>query len=330
MRLFLMISGISLLTSCVPMKQFQDLQVKNDELKEEMRQLSISSEANQVKAKELQGNLNRAQKNIKQLIEDSVRLAGQLKTERERLNELEQQQASLLAQLKKMGNSEESADLMAYLQQLQDDIQKREDALRVSEAESLKRKKELESARVAMIEQNKRLLELQYSLDRKDSAMNALKTAVANALTDFGSDELKVHMKNGKVYVSLEEKLLFPSGSYEVNQMGITALKKLAKVLEQKPDIQIVVEGHTDNVPYRGNVILDNWDLSVKRATAVSRILLQNSTIDPSRITAAGRSEFVPVGSNDTAESRQKNRRTEIILSPELEKLFKVLDTNNN
>lgn len=335
MRLiFISLLVVITMFSCVPMKQFQDVQSNNEELKSEMRELSLSSEQNKVKAEELQGKLNRSEQRVKQLIQDTVRLAGELQAERERILKLEDQQNQLVAKMKNMGN-EDPAELMVFLQKLQDELNTREDALRKSEAESLNRKKELdeairelESARDAMVQQNRKLLELQGSLNRKDSAMSALRNAVANALTDFGSDELKVHMKNGKVYVSLEEKLLFASGSYVVNQNGVNALKKLSQVLEQKKDIQVVVEGHTDNVPYTGNVILDNWDLSVKRATAVTRILLQGSQINPTRITAAGRSEYVPLDGVDTSLARQKNRRTEIILTPSLDKLLEVLGSN--
>ncbi|MBN2165056.1 MAG: OmpA family protein [Marinilabiliaceae bacterium] len=334
MRLVFALFLLVFFVACVPMKQFQDVQLKNEELKMEMKQLSVESENNKVKAKELEGKLGRLQKQIDQIIQDTIRLAGRLQNEQDRVAELEIQQNELTAKMRNMGN-DDSADLMVFLQKLQDDLNNRENALLKTEQESAKRKKELElaiteleSAREALLNQNKQLVELQNSLNRKDSAMNALRLAVADALTGFGTDELKVHMKNGKVYVSLEEKLLFASGSYAVNQMGESALLKLARVLEQKDDIQIVVEGHTDNVPYTGSVILDNWDLSVKRATAVSRILLQNSNIRPDRITAAGRGEYVPLDSSNSIEGRQKNRRTEIILTPSLDKLLEVLETN--
>jgi len=127
----------------------------------------------------------------------------------------------------------------------------------------------------------------------------------------------------------LEDKLLFKSGSYEVNQSGANAVKKLAKVLEQNQDINVLIEGHTDDVPYRTeNALKDNWDLSVKRATTVVRILLEGTNIDAKRLTAAGRSQYMPVDKGKTSEARQKNRRTEIILTPKLDELFKILDSN--
>ena len=135
-------------------------------------------------------------------------------------------------------------------------------------------------------------------------------------------------MKDGKIYVSLEEKLLFKSGSYEVNTQGTSALKKIAKVLEDNKNIEIIVEGHTDKVPYKSTILVDNWDLSVKRATSVVRIMLDNSQIDPSRISAAGRSAYLPVKTGSDAVSLQANRRTEIILTPKIDQILHLLESN--
>jgi chemotaxis protein MotB len=166
-------------------------------------------------------------------------------------------------------------------------------------------------------------------LSRKDSIVNNLKNKVSDALLGFENNGLTIKIVNGKVYVSLEEKLLFKSGSFMVGPDGVKALKKLAKVLEQNADINIMIEGHTDDVPYHADAaIKDNWDLSVKRATSIVRILLDGTSIDPKRLTAAGRGQFVPVDKAKTAEALQKNRRTEIILSPKLDELFKILENN--
>ena len=140
---------------------------------------------------------------------------------------------------------------------------------------------------------------------------------------------LTITQKNGKVYVSLEESLLFATGKWTIEPKGIEVLKKLAKVLEQSPDINVLVEGHTDDVPMKGiGDVKDNWDLSAVRATSVVKIITQNSTVDPKRLTAAGRGEFFPIDGAKTKEARAKNRRTEIILTPKLDELLKVLETN--
>jgi chemotaxis protein MotB len=137
-----------------------------------------------------------------------------------------------------------------------------------------------------------------------------------------------VSIRNGKVYVSMEEKLLFQTGSIEVDPKGVSALKQLAAVLEQHPDIVITIEGHTDDVPVRSNASFqDNWDLSVKRATSIVRIILDNSHINPQRLIASGRSEFLPVATGTDPVSRQKNRRTEIILTPRLDELYKLIES---
>lgn len=150
-----------------------------------------------------------------------------------------------------------------------------------------------------------------------------------NALTGFEGNGLSISTKNGKVYVSMDEKLLFKSGSYQVDQRGIQALNQLSSVLAQNKDINVMIEGHTDNVPYNGTGALkDNWDLSVKRATSIVRIIIQNKGVAPKRLTVAGRSKYIPVETNSTSLGRSKNRRTEIILTPKLDELFKILESN--
>lgn len=322
-----------ILWSCVPLKQFTAVKDENQRLKEETQQALSENESLKTQNAELSGKLKRSEKQAALLVQDTVRLAEEVQSLQEQVARLMKSNRELSAQLKGMSASGEAESLMVYLQKLQSDLQKREDALRIAERDGAAKKLKLEQAiadleasRSQLLAQNVRLKELEKALSAKDSAMNALKNAVSDALTGFGSDELKVHIKNGKVYVSLEEKLLFASGSYEVNAQGTAAIKKIASVLESKSDIGIMVEGHTDDVPYKSTVLIDNWDLSVKRATAVSRILLQ-SKISPSRVTAAGRSQYVPVEKGTTPAARQKNRRTEIILTPVLDKLLDIVDS---
>jgi chemotaxis protein MotB len=164
-------------------------------------------------------------------------------------------------------------------------------------------------------------------LHEKDRVLDDLREKVAEALLGFEGQGLTVTRKNGKVYVSMDEKLLFQSGSTVVDPNGVRALKQLAQVLARNPEISIMIEGHTDDVPFRkGSSIKDNWDLSALRATSIVRILLEGSGIDPVRLTVAGRGEYLPVDPADTPEARRKNRRTEIILSPDLTEVFRILD----
>lgn len=180
-----------------------------------------------------------------------------------------------------------------------------------------------------MKDKEARLAELQEILKQKDNEVRALKDKVMNALKGYVDKGLNVYEKNGKVYVSMDEKLLFASGSWVVGTDGILALKELIKVLEQDNDINVLIEGHTDNVPFKGSgQVKDNWDLSVMRATAVVKVLLKDSKINPLRVSAAGRGEFFPIDPADTPEARAKNRRTEIILTPKLDELFKIIESN--
>jgi len=184
----------------------------------------------------------------------------------------------------------------------------------------------LEARQKELEEKEARLEELQNILAQKDAEVKALKDKVANALKGFEDHGLTVYEKNGKVYVSLDEKLLFASGSWEIDSRGREALRELGKVLANEPDINVLIEGHTDNVPFRGTGnVRDNWDLSVMRATAVVKELLKNTDINPQRLTAAGRSEYLPIDADDTREARARNRRTEIILTPKLDELFKII-----
>jgi chemotaxis protein MotB len=179
-----------------------------------------------------------------------------------------------------------------------------------------------------LAEKEARLNELQSILDQKDAEVKTLRNKVANALKGFEDMGLTIYEKNGKVYVSLDEKLLFASGSWDIDSKGKEALTELGKVLANDANINVVIEGHTDNVPYRGSGnVKDNWDLSVMRATAVVKELLKNKEINPQRISASGRSEYVPIDNEDSREARAKNRRTEIILTPKLDELFQIIDS---
>jgi len=227
-------------------------------------------------------------------------------------NELDRSHELLKVQF--AANFEDAAKGLAALKSLQDSLLAREDRVKAMQAE--------------LDIKGKNLAELQAALRRNDSITNALRRAVSDALMGFEGKGLTVHMKNGKVYVSMEEKLLFASGKWDVSKDGITALKDLAKVLEKNPDINVLIEGHTDKVPLNSqNQVGDNWDLSVMRATSIVKIILDNGKISPTRLVASGRGEFLPVEPNTSAANKAKNRRTEIILSPKLDELMQIIGT---
>ena len=181
-------------------------------------------------------------------------------------------------------------------------------------------------SKMTIADQAIRLQNLQKLIQSQKDVMNNLKNSIADALLNYSADELTVYIKDGNVYVSLQEKLLFKSGSDVVDPKGKEALQKLAKVLSSTSNIAVLIEGHTDNIPIKTNKYTDNWDLSTARATSIVRVLTKDSAFDPSRITAAGKGSFHPVKGNETAEGRAANRRTEVILSPDLKELFKILE----
>jgi chemotaxis protein MotB len=185
---------------------------------------------------------------------------------------------------------------------------------------------ELDAKEKLLNDREKTLEEMNKVIARQDSITKRLNSILRSALLGFNSDELSVEIKNGKVYVSMSDKLLFKSGSSTVETKGKEALKLLGEVLDKNVDIDILVEGHTDNVPIKTPVYKDNWDLSVARATSIVRILATDYKITPTRMTASGKGEFFPKADNDTPEGRAKNRRTEIILSPKLDELMKLLN----
>lgn len=323
------------LFGCVPLKQYQDLEEDNDELSEKVDDLSSSKELLEGRNEELKDLSDKLKKQVTELTADTLRKGRNMRDCREDLRDLRNEYNDLLAQLRNEAGVEDSEELLNYLQELQEDLQEREDALieternlEARELELEEAENELEKAQEELEKQNERLIELEDALAQKDSASNALRKAVSDALMGFDQDQLQVHIKNGKVYVSMEEKLLFGSGSYQVSNEGASAIKQVGHVLADDEDINIMIEGHTDPVPYSSGPLLDNWDLSVKRATSVTRILLENSEIEPSRVIAAGRGPHVPVTSNDDEAGRRKNRRTEIILTPKLDQVLDILDTH--
>lgn len=184
---------------------------------------------------------------------------------------------------------------------------------------------ELNAKERLLTERERALAEMSRTIARQDSITRRLNSILRNALLGFNSDELSVEVRNGKVYVSMSDKLLFKSGSATVESKGKDALKVLADVLDKNQDIDILIEGHTDNVPIKTSVYKDNWDLSVARATSIIRILSTEYNITPTRLTASGRGEFFPKADNKTEAGRARNRRTEIILSPKLEEIMQLL-----
>jgi len=208
----------------------------------------------------------------------------------------------------------------------QDQLLQKQDQLNAMQIQLDREKMHLDSLSVILKDREDKVAQLGNLLKQKDVAADSLRKAIAAALTGFASG-ISVYVKNGKVYVSMEEKLLFPSGSTKVQPEGVEALQDLAKALEANPDIGIMVEGHTDDVHMNGTgEIKDNWDLSVMRATSIVKIILQDGNIDPHRLSASGVSQYDPIDPALTTDARKKNRRTDIILTPKLNEILKMLN----
>ncbi len=252
---------------------------------------------------------------------EALRLDGELNSANTRIDDLTRRNDTLTA--KNLRLVSDSTRLYMSYTALQERYQK---LLADGSAETARMLKELETSQMALNERSRRVNEHEAMLRSREEAINAIRRKVTDALTGFDGKGLSISIKNGNVYVSMDDKLLFRSGSFEIDPNGARAVHDLATVLAQNPDINVMVEGHTDDVPYRPNGQLrDNLDLSAKRATTVVRLLLENKGIAPSRIIAAGRGESLPVASGKTSEARAKNRRTEIILTPKLDELMQLM-----
>lgn len=308
---------LCLTTSCVSKKIYTDLEDKYANLKREHRALSEENDALLKSKNALQNDYDKLQAAYDQAVNERNQLQSDLAATKTSLDNLkasydalEKNSSAAIAE-----NSQKNRELLAQLEA-------KEQALAAENARLEKLKKELE-------DRSKRVAELESVIASKDSAMRKLKDAISKALTNFEGKGLTVEQRDGKVYVSMENKLLFQSGSWSVGSEGRQAVKQLGNVLADNPDIAILIEGHTDDDPYTGNAQLSgNWDLSTKRATAIVKILRENAAINPENLTAAGRGEYAPIASNDTTEGKAKNRRIEVILTPKLDEISKLLNDN--
>lgn len=315
--------------SCVPTRQFQEVDKKRTSLQENRDEIFAQNEKLSVENREMKALISKVEAKEEKFVEDSIRLSKELDQAQEEINSLERKYQDLQETHEALlrGNARETRRLLNELQTAQEDLARKQQTLQDLEGNVSEQRQAVTKLRAELEARNARLMELEEMLNKKDQLMRALRQTVADALLGFEGQGLTVTQKNGKVYVSLQNQLLFSSGSTSVDQNGQKALQQLSAVLASNPDIAIMIEGHTDNVPYKkGGVIKDNWDLSVLRATSIVRIILEASDVSPDRITVAGRGEYVPIDEADTPEARAKNRRTEIILSPDLDELYKILE----
>ncbi len=278
-----------LTTACVGKKKFLTEVSQRQNCEKKAAQLEQDLRYAQARMAEQDKSLTDLNANLRQLENDKGRLTTELKYKEQQINDITDQRLSQKQQM---------------------------------EAALAAKAKELE-AREQVI------ADLQRAIAQRDEKLNGILTKIQIALAQYTADDLSVEVKNGKLYVALSDKLLFESGSAKLDRRGRDALSSLSNVLSKYPDLDIIVEGHTDNVPMKGGAFADNWDLSVIRATAVVRLLTKDYALNPNQVTAAGRSEFQPKASNESREGRALNRRTEIIIAPKLNDIFSVLQQQN-
>lgn len=316
-RIILGMVVLTLLSSCVSKKIYNDLENKYTDLKKENRFLTDENEELH-KANAQFDSVNKALTAERdQLIVDRDKLQSEYKSTSNNLKALQDSYAALEKNSNDAleANMAKNRDLLAQLDAKGKTLATEQDRLNKLSSE--------------LASNTKRLNELESMIAAKDAAMKKLKDTLSKALNAFEGKGLTVQMKNGKVYVSMENKLLFQTGSWAVGSEGRSAVVEVGKVLAQNPDITVLIEGHTDNDKILGNIgggIENNWDLSTKRATAIVNILSENNGIRKQNLTAAGRGEFAPLLSNDNNEGKAKNRRIEIILTPKLDEISKMLN----
>ena len=328
-KIIYILVGTVLLGSCVPTGEFTQLSNKSNSLQNERDHLMAENEKLTVENREMKGRIDQVEEAHQKFKEDSIRIQNRVKELEQEVSQLERQYADLESTHEALlrGNARETRRLLNELQTTQEDLSAKERLLKELEADVAAQRQDVNQLQAELEARNARLMEMEEMLYQKDRVLDDLREKVAEALMGFEGQGLTVTRKDGKVYVSLDEKLLFRSGSTVVDPNGVRALQQLAVVLANNPEIHIMIEGHTDDVPFRkGSSIKDNWDLSVLRATSIVRILLDGSGIEPTRLTVAGRGEFLPVDPAKTPEARRKNRRTEIILSPDLSEVFEILE----
>jgi chemotaxis protein MotB len=320
-----------ILGACVPARLLDENKQKLQTCETESAEAKKGRQEAETKYAELKEQYNKDLKALDGLKRDTAIISSNYRNLTQKYDKLDVLNNQLMDRLNKLlaGSEKDNAKLSGDLQMTQEQLLKKQDELKLLEAKLLLQKKELDDLAAQLKAREARVNELEAILKQKDQAAADLKKKLQDALFNFENKGLTITQKNGKIYVSMDESLLFASGKTGVEPRGAEALKDVAKVLEQNPDINVLVEGHTDDVPMKGaGEIKDNWDLSVMRATSVTKIMLSGSKIDPRRITAAGRGEHFPLDAAKTPEARKKNRRTEIILTPKLDELLKVLGDN--
>ena len=308
------------LSSCVSGKIHEELQDKYDALK--MENASLMSKLDNAQGGPSTMGLEQAKTALEKCKSEKTQLAMDLAGVQSQYDRMKQDYDALEA-----NSSENLTENLERNRKLLEQLEAKERLLNKKEADLAIQEQTLQRAQENLNESAARVKELEGIIAAKEAQMKKLKNAISAALTNFEGNGLTVEQRDGKVYVSMENKLLFESGSWDVNARGREAVVELGKVLGDNKEIAVLIEGHTDNVPYGENgLIKNNWDLSTKRATAIVNILTENNNIPKENLTAAGRGEYAPIVSNATREGKAKNRRIEVVLTPKLDEISKLLN----
>ena len=314
-----------IIQGCVPARKFEEVAEKQEICAKELKTLKTVKTELETENTELKSNNEQLYEANKKLTKDTTLLGKSMRMKEKQYDKIEVLNQRIQEQLEilQKGQTLEKQRLMADLEKRKLELLKMEDELRDLEIDLNSKKIDLENMSVELQKREKRVNELEEIIANKDAIVKALKDKVAKALLGFKDKGLTVEQKDGKVYVSMDAKLLFASGSTSVDAGGVKALKELAKVLEDQEELEILVEGHTDSDKMNSSSHpTDKWELSVLRATSVVKIMLKHSKMNPVNISASGRSEFIPV---DT-ENKAKNRRIEVVLIPKLDELFDIIN----
>ena len=316
-KLFILTLVIFTSTSCVSSKLYKELEGKYTNLKNDYDSLNADSENVLSDKKALQNQFDQLQSEYDATVSERNQLQQDVTALQKKYDALNDSYTAL-----EQNSSKAIADNLQKNRELLAQLDAKETALATENNRLLKLEADMQ-------ERSQRIAELEALIASKDQAMRDLKDAISKALTAFEGKGLTVEQRDGKVYVSMENKLLFKSGSWAIGYEGRTAIEQLGTVLADNPDIAVLIEGHTDNDPFSsGGQIANNWDLSTKRATAIVQILNENEAINPESLTAAGRGEFAPIASNETTEGKAKNRRIEVVLTPKLDEITKLLNND--
>ena len=318
---FLLIVGLAtlIITSCVPHRQFSDVQAKQEACETENKLLRAEVENFETRMTEFDSKYNVAERKIDALKSDTAVMGNSLRILRKQYDKINTLNDELLNKSASLhaGSEQENKNLMTELEKVRVALQAKEDTLNKMEADLNKKEAELQ-------DREGKLRDLREMIAQKDAAMQELRNSVAKALLGFEGKGITVEKRNGRVYVSMEAQLLFATGSTEIDQKGKQAVIDLARAIQANEDLNIMVEGHTDTDEFnRTTYPRNNWDLSVLRATSVIKLMTENSEINPLILTAAGRSQYQPV-----SKDKSKNRRIEVVLSPKLDELMELMQVD--